>query len=200
MLFGERPNLSEMQPFGCRAFVLTEDRKILDSKAHTGIILGYSSSSNCFIKCTERGFPERKLSKIWTSRNVTSNMDCFPGAVTSVDTDMAHGRCEEATLHYDTGLRDVKGSLQVEQAKVDVETIPNIGHLDDEDDNTQPQRNEPGRRRRNVIQPRRLDEILMANELENKALHSEAFVASALPRSAADALADPNWKAAMQRE
>ena len=47
--FGERPNLSQMQLFGCRAFVLTEDRKKLDSKAQTGIFLGYSSISKCFI-------------------------------------------------------------------------------------------------------------------------------------------------------
>ena len=36
MFFDERPNLSEMQPFGRRAFVLTEDRTKLDSKAQTG--------------------------------------------------------------------------------------------------------------------------------------------------------------------
>ena len=78
MFFGERPNLSEMQPFGCRAFVLTEDRRKLDSKAQTGIFPGYSSRSKCFIVCTEDGTPERKPSKMWTSRNVTFNMDCFP--------------------------------------------------------------------------------------------------------------------------
>ena len=46
----------------------------------------------------------------------------------------------------------------------------------------------------------RLDDFVMGNELENLALHSEALVASTVPGSAAEALADPNWKAAMQRE
>ena len=95
----------------------------------------------------------------------------------------------------------MKGSPpDVEQAEVADETISYTGHLDDEDDNTQLQRSEPGRQQRNVRQPRRLDDFVVGNELENLALHSEALVASAVPGSAAVALADPNWKAAMQRE
>ena len=110
-------------------------------------------------------------------------------------------RCGETTIHYDNGLHDVKGSSpDVEQTEVAVETIPNKGHLDDEDDNTQLQRCEAWRKRRNVRRPRRLDDFVMGDELENLALHSEALVASTVPGSAAEALADPNWKAAMQRE
>ena len=93
MFFDEKPNLSGMQPFGCRAFVLTENRKKLDSKAHTGMFLGYSSRSNCFNVCTGDGTPQLKPSKKRTSSTVTLNMDCFPGASTSVDTDMTHDRC-----------------------------------------------------------------------------------------------------------
>ena len=36
--------------------------------------------------------------------------------------------------HYDTGLHDVKGSPDVEQAELADETIPNFGHLHGEDD------------------------------------------------------------------
>ena len=115
-------------------------------------------------------------------------MDCFPGDVTSVDADMAHDKCVETTLHYDTGIHDVKDSPDVDQAEVA-----------DKDDNTQPQRSEPGRQRRDVRQPRRLDNFVMGNELENLALHSKALVTSMVPGSAAEALADPNWRAAMQR-
>ena len=76
---------------------------------------------------------------MWTSTNVTFNTDCFPGAGTSVDTDMTHDRCGETTIHYDSGLHDMKGSPpDVEQAEVANETIPITGHFDDEDDNTQP--------------------------------------------------------------
>ena len=63
-------------------------------------------------------------------------MDCFPGTVTSVDTDMTHDRCVETTLHYETALHDEKGSPVVEQAEVADETFPDTGHLDDEDGNT----------------------------------------------------------------
>ena len=104
MLLDVRPNLSEMQPSVCRALVLTEDRKKMDSKTQTGIFLGYSRRSKCFIVCTEDGTPERKPRKMWTSLNVTFNMDWFPGAVTSVDIDMTYDRCVERTLHYETGL------------------------------------------------------------------------------------------------
>ena len=74
---------------------------------------------------------------MWTSRNVKFNKDCFQGAVTSVDTKMTHYRCVESTLYFDTGLYDLKGSPDVEHAKVKDQTIPNTGHLDDDDDNKQ---------------------------------------------------------------
>ena len=121
-------------------------------------------------------------------------MDCFPGAVTSVDADMTYDRCVETTLH------DVNGSRDIQQAEVADETIPNTGYLDDEDDNTLPQRGYPGRQRRNVRQPRRLNDFLMRDELENLALHSETLVASTVPWYVAEVLADPKSKAAMQRE
>ena len=72
-------------------------------------------------------------------------MDCSPGGVTSVATDMTYDRCGEMTIHYDSGVRDVKGSSpDVEQVEVADKAIPNTGQVDDEDNNTQPQRSEPG--------------------------------------------------------
>ena len=131
MFFGEWPNMSDMKPFGCRAFVLTEDRKKLDSKARRGFFLGYSSRSKCFIVCTEDGKLERKPSKMWTSSNVTLNMNSCTEAVINADTDKTHDRCVETTLHYDTGLHDVEGSPVVEKAEAADETVPNTGHWDD---------------------------------------------------------------------
>ena len=101
MFFGEMPNLSGMQPFGCRAFVRTENRKKLDSKAQTGIFFGLLEQEQVFHRCAD-GTPEGKPSKIWTSKNVTFNMGCLPGSVTSVDTELNHDRCVKTTLHYDT--------------------------------------------------------------------------------------------------
>ena len=100
-------------------------------------------------------------------------MDCFQGTVTSVDTDMAHNGCD-----YDTGLQNVKVSPDVEQAEVADETVPNTGHLKDEDENTEPHRSDPGRQRRVVIQSRRFDDFVMRDELENQTLHSDALVTS----------------------
>ena len=155
--FGEWAKVSEMQPCGCRAFALTKNRKRLDSKAQTETFLGYSSRSKWFIVYTEDGFLEQEPGKMWISRNVAFNMDCFPGAFTSVDRDLPHDRCVETTFHYETGLHVVKGSPDVGKAEVAAEPIPNTGHVDDEHHNTQPQRNDPERLRRNARQPRRLD-------------------------------------------
>ena len=124
MFFCEWPNLREMQLFEYRAFVLTEDRKKLDSEAQTGTVLSYSSRSKCSIVCTEDGTSERKLGKLLRSRIVMFNMDCFRGAITSVESDMTHDRCVETTLNYDTDLHNLKGSADVEQADVAYETIP----------------------------------------------------------------------------
>ena len=41
---------------------------------------------------------------------------------------------------------------------------------------------------------------MTGRELENLTLHCDAFISSGLPSNTADALADPNWKAAMDRE
>ena len=90
------------------------------------------------------------------------NMDCFPGGVTSVATDMTHDRCGETTIQYDNGLHDVKGSSpDVEQVEKADETIPKTGLSHDEDDNTQPRRSEPGRHLRIVRLPQRLNDFVM---------------------------------------
>ena len=41
---------------------------------------------------------------------------------------------------------------------------------------------------------------MTGRELENLALHCDALISSGLPNNTAYALADPNWKAAMDRE
>ena len=48
--------------------------------------------------------------------------------------------------------------------------------------------------------PQHFGDYVTGRELENLALHCDALISSGLPRNTADALADPNWKAAMDRE
>ena len=102
-----------------------QEEKKQDSKTQTRIVPGYSSRSKCFIVCSEDGTREQKPSKMWTSKTVTFNMDCFAGAVTSVDTDMSNDRCVETLFPHDTGLHDVKCSPDVEHGEVADKTIPN---------------------------------------------------------------------------
>ena len=64
-----------------------------------------------------------ELSRGSRARCVTFNMHCFPGAVTSVDRGMDQDGCVETTLHYDTGLQDLKSSPDFGQAEVADETV-----------------------------------------------------------------------------
>ena len=48
--------------------------------------------------------------------------------------------------------------------------------------------------------PQHFGDYLTGRELENLALHCDALISSGLPSNTADALVDPNWKAAMDRE
>ena len=48
--------------------------------------------------------------------------------------------------------------------------------------------------------PQHFSYYVTGREFENLALHCDALISSGLPNNAADALADPNWKAAMDRE
>ena len=55
------------------------------------------------------------------------------------------------------------GSPYIEPAEVAEETIRNIGHLGDEEDNTASYRIEPGRQQRNDKHPRPLDDFVMGD-------------------------------------
>ena len=48
--------------------------------------------------------------------------------------------------------------------------------------------------------PQHFGDYVTGRELENLAHHCDALISSGLPSNTADALADPNWKAAMDRE
>ena len=48
--------------------------------------------------------------------------------------------------------------------------------------------------------PQHIGGYVTGRELENLALHCDALISSGLPSNTADALADPNWKAEMDRK
>ena len=48
--------------------------------------------------------------------------------------------------------------------------------------------------------PQHFGDYVTGRELEKLALHCDSLISSGLPSNAADALADPNWKAAMDTE
>ena len=48
--------------------------------------------------------------------------------------------------------------------------------------------------------PQHFDDYVTRRDLENLARHCDALISSSLPSNTADALAEPNWKAVMDRE
>ena len=196
IFFGGKPNLSDMQLFGCQAFVLTEDKKELDSNDQTGSLWATRTEASVM----KMDFPSESRARCGNqgTRLSTWTASQEPLHQPTQTCLMIDAWRRLSILHYDTGLHDVKNSPDVEQPEVADRT--NVGHLQDEDDNTQPQRSELGRQRRNVRQPRRLDDFVMGDGLQNLALHSEALVASTVPGSASQALADLKWKAEMHQE
>ena len=67
MFHGNRPDLSHLHIFGCKAFVLNEVRKKLDSKARVAVLLGYSENSKAYVVASTDG-TDKKAPKVWFSK------------------------------------------------------------------------------------------------------------------------------------
>ena len=208
MFHGNRPDLSHLHIFGCKAFVLNEVRKKLDSKARVAILLGYSDNSKAYVVASTDG-TDKKAPKVWLSRNVTFNDEEFPYQCGSVqqkqdDNDVEafsnDGRESEIDEWNETtsvNTSDVNDHTDgVLKLNKDAQNIVEAAAIVDDVVTPMPIRSS-GRTRR---APQMFGDYVTGQELENLALHCDALVSSGLPNSAKDAIKDPNWKAAMDRE
>lgn len=219
MFFGVKPSVRNLQPFGCQAFVFSETGKKLDSKAKRGIMLGYSSRSNCYIVCTDDVTDELGPSKMWLSRNVTFNPDSFPLVSMNRPMDVYFDDGQDDRLITVTGTQKVGKETDVtvqrstqegsdsspeEETTTDEAVTGTQSNIDIEEETVDevpptavPQMTSSGRA---IRTPEWQQDFITGDELENLALHSDAMGGAGIPVSASQALADPNWKAAMKRE
>jgi len=178
--FGEKPCLSHIKVFGCKAFVFVEKpkRKKLDSRSFPGILLGFNSNSKTYLV----GYREKCHLKTIESRNVSFVENDFPGLRDSPS-------CEN-------------NELDVDQREITF--IPSSSILQEERPQFVPNITE--RPRRSVRAPTyfgsgnncSIDSC--ESYYASLCFQSELLLEDSLPKSEVDALGDENWKNAMQSE
>ena len=189
--------------------MLNEVRKKLDSKAREAILLGYSGNSKAYIVASTDG-SETRAPKVWVSRNVNFNDDAFPyqrvSAVTqgeSEDDDASQSDVDDLKSGSDEQCETTSTKTHAIQGESEDNINPDEGTPNVTDSTTAVQQTTTrcsGRTRR---APQHFGDYVTRRELENLALHSlhcDALISRDRPSNTADALADPNWKAAMDRE
>ena len=150
---------------------------------------------------------ETRAPKVWLSRNVNFNDDAFPykrgPAVTQRESE-----------DNDASQSDVDDLKSVSYEQCEATSTKTHAIQGESEDNINPDKGTPnvtdsttavqqtttrcsGRTRR---APQHFGDYVTGRELENLALHCDALISTGLPNNTADALADPNWKAAMDRE
>ena len=206
MFHGMKPDISQLHIFGCKAFVLNEVRKKLDSKAREAVLLGYSHNSKTYVVASTDA-TETRAPRIWTSRNVTFNDAEFPYREGAKDTAVFESSDEDPA---DDGVKsEVEGGQSSEDEQSQGGTT--TGDEAEEEDTGEEEEQEapiaapptppPARTSGRARQPPpRFGDYVTGEELENLALHCDALLADGLPRDADVALEDPNWKAAMDKE
>ena len=206
MFHGSKPDLSHLHVFECQWFVLNEVKKKLDSKARKAILLGYSGNSKAYVVASTDG-SETRAPKVWVSRNVNFNEDAFPyqrgSAVTqgqSEDDDASQLDVDDLNMVLDEQCEATSTKTHAIQGESENNINPDEGTPNDTDSTTAVQQTTircSGRTRR---APQHFGNYVTGRELENLALHCDALISSGLASNTADALADPNWKAAMDIE
>ena len=150
---------------------------------------------------------ETRAPKVWVSRNVNFNDDAFPyqrdPAVTqgeSEDNDASQSDVDDLKSVLDEQCEATSTKTHAIQGESEDNINPDEGTPNVTDSSAAVQQTTTrcsGRTRR---APQHFGDYMTGRELENLALHCDALISSCLPSNTADALADPNWKAAMDRE
>ena len=206
MFHGSKPDFPHLHVFGCQSFVLKEVRKKLDSKAREAIQLGYSGNSKAYVVASTDGSKTR-ASKVWVSRNGNFNGDAFPyqrgSAVSqeeSEDDDSSQLDVDDLKSGLDEQCEATSTKTHAIQGESEDNINPDEGTPNITDSTTAVQQTTIRCSGRTRSAPQFFGDYLTGRELEKLALHCDAVISSGLSRNTTDALADPNWKAAMDRE
>ena len=206
MFHGSKPDISHLHVFGCQSFVLNEVRKKLDIKAREANLLGYSGNSKANVVALTDG-SETRAPKVWVSRNVNFNNDVFPYqrgfAVTqqeSEDNDASQSDDDDLKSVSYEQCEATSTKTHAIQGKSEDNHNPDEGTHHVTDSTTAVQQTTTRYSGRTRRAPQHFGDYVTGKELENLVLHCDALISSSLPSNTTGALADPNWKAAMDRE
>ena len=186
----------------CQSFVLNEVRKKLDSKAREAILLGYSGTSKAYVVAPTDGSKTR-APKVWVLRN----FDAYPyqrdSAVTqgeSEDDDASQSDVDDLKSGLDEHCEAQSTKTHAIQGESEDNINPDEWTPSVTDSTTAVQQTTTRGSGRTRRAPQSFGYYVTGRELENLALHCDALISSGFPSNTADGLADPNWKAAMDRE
>ena len=150
---------------------------------------------------------ETKAPKVWVSQNVNFNDDAFPyqrgSAVTQEESegdDASQSDVDDLKSGLDEQCEAISTKTHAIQAESEDNINPDEGTPNVTDSTTAVQQTKTrcsGKIRR---APQHFGDYVIGKELENLVRHCDALISSGLPSKTADALADPNWEAAMDRE
>ena len=192
MFHGSKPDVSHLYVFGCQSFVLNEVRKEPDSKAREAILLGYSGNSKAYVVASTDG-SETREPEVWISRNVNFNDDAFPYqrgfAVTqreSDDDDASQSDVDDLKSGLDEQCEATPTNTNAIQGESEDNINPDEATPNVTESITAVQQTTTRCSRRTRGAPRRL--------CDRERIGEPGF-----PSNTADALADPKWKAAMDR-
>ena len=145
--------------------------------------------------------------KVWVSRNVNFNDDACSyqrgSAVTqgeSEDDDACQSDVDDLKSGSDEQCETTSTKIHAIQGESEDNINPDEGTPNVTDSTTAVQQTTTRCSGRTGREPQHFGDYVTGGELENLALHCDALISSGLPSNRTDALADPNWKAAMDRE
>ena len=148
---------------------------------------------------------ETRAPKVCVSRNVNFNDDAFPyqpgSAVTqgkTKDDDASQSDVDDLKSVLDERCEVTSTKTHAIQGESEDSINPGTPKVTDSTTTVQQTTTRCSGRTRRA--PQHFCDYVTGRDLENLALHCDALISSGLPGKTADALADPNWKAAMDKE
>ena len=167
---------------------------------------GILGNSKAYVVASTDG-SESRAPKVWASRNVNFNDDAFPyqrgSAVIQRESeadDASQSDVDDLKLVSDNQCEAKSTKTHAIQGESEDNINPDEGTPNVTDSTTAVQQTTTrcsGRTRRG---PQHFGDYVTGRELESLALRCDGLISSCLPSNTADALADPNWKVAIDRE
>lgn len=194
---GRKPNISHLHAFGCKCFVLNNDKDNLgklDEKSDEGIFLGYSLSSKAY--------------RIYNKRTLVIEESMHVSFDETNPTKVEEVSCDDDDDIMEAPTKDTTEDAESELPKEDSVKERQIDSINHQDDNLQQEKNHPDLPREwRIHRDHPLDKVFgdvesgVKTRLNLKeACLNMAFVSQIEPSKINEALVDDQWILAMQEE